>query len=182
MESAQASFNAAASGLRAKRRSLSKNIGEYIKSLREDGLPTLDAFVAKRTQFESEWDECVKANQNCLSLANSDDDEEVKKAEDLAENLDAVRNQKETLDVYERDIRRKSAEMLELKNVVAYENALSPICESDGDASAIAEGKGNVAENMAEEADTSDDAQTPDIKGSPVFSDVKLKDINVSET
>ena len=59
MDSAQASFNAAASGLRAKRRSLSKNIGEYIRTLREEGLPTLDSFLSKQAQFESEWDECV---------------------------------------------------------------------------------------------------------------------------
>ena len=80
MESVPASFHAAAPGLRAKRRALSKNISEYIKSFKEDGLPTLDSFMAKRAQFESEWDECVKANKNCLSLANSDDDDEVKKS------------------------------------------------------------------------------------------------------
>ena len=174
MEGVQASFHAAASGLRAKRRAFSKNIGEYIESIKKEGLPTLDSFLTKRAQFESEWDECVKANQNCLSLANPDNEEEVKKAEDLAENLDAVRNQKEMLEYFESDIRKKSAEMSELKNVVAYENALSPICESDGDSSSIAEGKESVAENMAEEVDTSDGVQTPEIKGSPMLNWKKL--------
>ena len=176
MESSQASFNAAASGLRAKRRSLSKNIGDYIRSLKEDGLPTLESFVAKRTQFESEWDECVRANQNCISLANSGDEEEMKKAEDLSENLEAVRYQKEMLEYFENDIRKKSAERLELKNVVSHENALSPIHESDEDSSSSAEGKVSVADNVTVEADTSD------VEGNPVFSGIKLEEMNASET
>ena len=89
-----ASFQAAASGLRAKRRALSKGISEYIKSFKDDGMPTLELFMVKRGQFESEWNECIKANDNCLSLLNPDSDEEKKKVEDLNDALDAVREKK----------------------------------------------------------------------------------------
>ena len=101
MEGVPASFQAAASGLRAKRRALSKGISEYIKSINDGDVPTLESFMTKRDQFESEWNECIKANENCLSLLNPDSDEEKKKVEDLNDALDAVREKKEMLEFYE---------------------------------------------------------------------------------
>ena len=77
-----ASFQAAASGLRAKRRALSKGLSEYIQAIKEEGLPTIEAFRIKRDQFEKEWNDVVKANNNCLSLLNAEDEQEVKKMEE----------------------------------------------------------------------------------------------------
>ena len=94
MDSVPSSFQAAASGLRAKRRALSKGLSEYIQVIKDEGLPTIEEFRAKRNQFEKEWDDVVKANDNCLSLLNSEDDVEVGKVEDLNEALDAVRDKK----------------------------------------------------------------------------------------
>ena len=101
MEGVPASIQTAASGLRAKRRALSKGISEYIKSINDGDVPTLESFMTKRDQFESEWNECIKANENCLSLLNPDSDEEKKKVEDLNDALDAVREKKEMLEFYE---------------------------------------------------------------------------------
>ena len=42
-----ASFQAAASGLRAKRRVLSKGLTEYIRIIKDEGLPTIEAFRVK---------------------------------------------------------------------------------------------------------------------------------------
>ena len=116
-------FQTAASGLRAKRRALSKGLSEYIRLIKDEGLPTIEAFKVKRNQFENEWNDVVKANDNCLSLLNAEDDQEVKKVEDLNEALDAVRDKKEMPECFERDILRKSAELTNIKNAVARENS-----------------------------------------------------------
>ena len=169
MDSVPSSFQAAASGLRAKRRALSKGLSEYIKAIKNDGLPTIEAFRAKRGQFEREWDDVVKANDNCLSLLNTGDDGEVRKVEDLNEALDAVRDKKELLEFYESEILRKSAELIDRKSVVALENVET--------VSSISEG----AENVTEEVDSLENVQTPDMTKNPVPSGIKneMNDLSI---
>ena len=115
-------------------------------------MSTLELFMVKRDQFESEWNECIKANDNCLSLLNPDSDEEKKKVEDLNDALDAVREKKEMLEFYKSEIRRRPAELLERKSDVAHENveAMSPILESAENVSSIFGSAENVAESVTE--------------------------------
>ena len=158
-----ASFQAAASGLRAKRRDLSKGLSEYIQAIKEEGLPAIEEFRVKRNQFEKEWDDVVKANNNCLSLLNPEDDVEVGKVEDLNEALDLVRDIKGLLECYESDILRKSADLTGRKNVVALENVdtVSSISED--------------AENVTEKEGSFEKVHTLHMTESPVFSGSGIK-------
>ena len=62
------SFQAAASGLRAKRRALNNELADFLRSVKVAGLPTIEVFREKQARFESEWNDQVKANDNCLIL------------------------------------------------------------------------------------------------------------------
>ena len=86
------SFQAAASGLRAKRRALNKELADFLRSVKDEGLPTIEVFREKQARFESEWNDVVKANNNCLSLLNTGDEQEIKRVEELNEALDVVRD------------------------------------------------------------------------------------------
>ena len=116
----------------------------------------------------------VKANDNCLSLLNTGDDQEIKKVEELNEALDAVRDKKEMLECFEREMLRKSAELTDVKNAVAHE--ISEILE-DQMLSSISEGEDNVTENV----DSLESVQAPDIMKNPVSYDIKSEENSLSE-
>ena len=168
------SFQAAATGLRAKRRALNKELAGFLRLVKDEGLPTIEVFKEKQAQFESEWDDVVKANDNCLSLLNTDDEEEIKKVEELNEALDVVRDRKEVFEYLEEKILRKAAESAVAKNAITHE--ISEVSE-DKTLSSIAGSEDNLTENV----NSLENAQAPDIMKNPVSPDVKSEENSLSE-
>ena len=121
-EEAPSSFSAAATGLRAKRRALGKELLDFLRLTKPDNLPTIEVFQEKRAYFEERWNDVVRANDNCLSLLNTGEEHEAKKAEELRDALEDLRDRKERLNYLEEEIMRKTADSTDLKDAVASES------------------------------------------------------------
>ena len=168
-EEVPGSFQAAATGLRAKRRALSKELLEFLKVSKPDNLPTIEVFREKQAQFEKQWDDVVKANNNCVSLLNTGEEQDTKKIEEINDALEDVRDRKERLTYLEEEIMSKAAGSTNLKDAVLDE---SNSALDDKSISAIEPGNET---DFVEKVDSPASVQMPDAAEGSVESSVTRK-------
>ena len=168
-EEVPGSFQAAATGLRAKRRALSKELLEFLKVSKPDNLPTIEVFREKQAQFEKQWDDVVKANNNCVSLLNTGEEQDTKKIEELNDALEDLRDRKERLTYLEEEIMRKAAESADLKDAILDES------NSASDVKSISAIEPGNETDFVEEVDSPASVQMPDAVEGSVESSVTHK-------
>ena len=117
VEELPSSYSAAATALRAKRRTLGKELSEFFRSARSGDLPTIDEFRAKKAYFEELWNNIVKESDKCISLINPGEDQDGKKAEGIKDALEDLLDKKDRLNWLEEDIVRKAVNAIDSKNV-----------------------------------------------------------------